>query len=468
MVDFSEAIEQEGNVAQKEYTIETQLAKMKLEWESVGFSLKEFKTSGTFLVGGWDEAYLLMDDHIMIAQAMQFSQFKGPFVDEIEDWYTMVRTVQDVCDEWNRCQGNWSYLWPVFDSPDIMKQLVVIGRAFRGVDKSWREILKETDKDKNIMRSCNREGLLAKFLVMNENLEMIQRGLRDYLGEKRGIFARFYFLSDEDLLSILSETKEVRNVRPHLKAVFENMNDLKFEVSQVITKMYSAEKEEIELVNPVDPNDKKVEFWMGEIEDAMYMTVREVLKFSVIDYKERPRNDWIKSHPGQCVLNGSQIHWTTDVENGFKDGGLAGITKIASFLDAQLLDTVSLVSGGEKLDKLQRLTLGALIVIDVHAKDVTWTLVNDKIDDPKAFEWMQQLRYYWENDDCRVKCIQTNYPYGYEYLGNTLRLVITPLTDKCYMTLMGALQLNIGGAPAGPAGTGKTESTKDLAKGLAK
>ena len=122
-------------------------------------------------------------------------------------------------------------------------------------------------------------------------------------------------------------------------------------------------------------------------------------------------------------------------------------------------DIVALVR--TDLSELDRLTLGALVTIDVHNRNVVESLVNENCSNIQDFSWIAQLRYYWVNDrypknPMPVKMINAELMYFFEYLGNSTRLVITPLTDRCYRTLMGAYHLYYGGAPEGPAGTGKT------------
>lgn len=68
--------------------------------------------------------------------------------------------------------------------------------------------------------------------------------------------------------------------------------------------------------------------------------------------------------------------------------------------------------------------------------------------------WRKQLRYYIVKDTAVVKMYDAVFQYTYEYQGNIAKLVHTPLTDKCYLTLTQGMHMGFGGNPYGPAGTG--------------
>ena len=456
-----EALVKVCDVAGKEFGIETALEKMYGEWEGAELEVVEYRETQTHVIRIEETITQMLDDHIVMAQAMGFSPFKKPFEEQISTWERTLSMVSEVLDEWITLQRSWMYLEPIFGSEDIMEQLPLEGKRFAAVDRLWRKVLTKALGVPGVLKMCNDRILLEKFRDANNQLDIVQKGLADYLETKRLAFSRFFFLSNDELLQILSQTKNPLAVQPHLRKCFEAINTLTFEGDLKITAMNSVENERVPFSEHMYP-EGNVENWLGEVERIMKDSCRHSVVESLADYQATPRPEWVKSWPAMTVLGVGCCYWTSLSEEAIKD---AELPKWFDKNVEQLNDLTDMVRG--KLSSQERGTLGALIVIDVHARDVITTLIENDVTAMTDFDWVRQLRYYWENDDLYVKMVQASLPFGYEYLGNQPRLVVTPLTDRCYMTLMGAIHLNLGGAPAGPAGTGKTETTKDLAKALA-
>ena len=151
-----------------------------------------------------------------------------------------------------------------------MRQMPLEGRRFAAVDTLWRKTMGIAVRTPSVLRVTAIERLLDKFIEANKFLELIQKGLNEYLDTKRLCFPRFYFLSNDELLEILSQTKNPMAVQPHLAKCFEGIAKLEFNELQVIVAMLSPEGERVAFFDEVDPNegDKKgnVELWLVDVE----------------------------------------------------------------------------------------------------------------------------------------------------------------------------------------------------------
>ncbi|OQR87505.1 dynein heavy chain 6, axonemal [Thraustotheca clavata] len=465
-MQHGEAISVVSVSAQQEAVLESMLQKVIKVWQTLELEVKPYKESkDVFVLGAVDEVLAALDDSIVSINTILGSRFIGAIRDEVEGWRRKLVGLQETLDEWLLVQKNWMYIETIFSAPDIQRQLPDASKVFAHVDSSWKAIMKRTADSPLALTAGSFPGIKETLTQHNANLDKIQKSLEDYLETKRMAFPRFYFLSNDELLEILAQSKNPHAVQPHLRKCFENLVKLEFGEGTVdMIAMMSSENERV----PLGKNLKargNVEDWLKALEGSMKMSIYKLMKYGLADYDTRLRKEWVCEHPGQVVATVAQMTWARETEKVLKEN-LSMQTWLNTVV-SDLNDLIIKIRG--KLTSLERKVIVALVTTDVHARDIIDCLWQEGVQDVGNFIWQQQLRYYWdpEADDVLIKHSDSIIKYGYEYMGATSRLVITPLTDRCWMTLTGAYGLKLGAAPAGPAGTGKTESSKDLAKAMA-
>ena len=140
--------------------------------------------------------------------------------------------------------------------------------------------------------------------------------------------------------------------------------------------------------------------WLCDIEKNMRLTLKEELKKCRANLKRMlsKRDKWMKEHPGQMCITTSQIQWTADVTKALvttKERGDQKPIKTLKKKQVAMLNKFSEAIRGN-LTKQQRLKVVALVTIEVHARDILEKMVKTKIADSNAFEWLSQLRLYWD------------------------------------------------------------------------
>lgn len=459
----------------KEMAMEKVLKELNATWSAMEFDTEIHERTKLKLLLASEELIETLEENQVALQNMMTSKFIDFFLDEVSDWQNKLSNADQVINVYFEVQRKWSYLESIFiGSEDIRSQLPEDSRRFEKIDKEFKQVLSEMLQTPNVVKATNKPGLYDRLESILSDLTLCEKALNDYLETKRLAFPRFYFVSSADLLDILSNGNQPDLIQRHLTKLFDSLAKLVFiqeggKNTKRAKEMISKENEEHVKFSIVCECTGKVEVWLNKVIDVMRKTLHTLFGEAVSTYDEKPREVWIYDFPAQTALCGTQIWWTTEVNMAFgrlEEGYENALKDYQKKQILQLNALISLLLGDLTAGERQKIM--TICTIDVHSRDVVAKMIMVKVENSQAFQWQSQLRHRWDEKvkDCFGNICDAQFRYQYEYLGNTPRLVITPLTDRCYITLTQSLHLIMGGAPAGPAGTGKTETTKDLGKAL--
>ncbi|KAG1662035.1 Dynein heavy chain, cytoplasmic [Nymphon striatum] len=473
-------------IAQGEMALEEFLKQVREAWQNYELDLINYQNKCK-LIRGWDDLFNKVKEHINSVAAMKLSPYYKEFEDDALAWEEKLNRINALFDVWIDVQRRWVYLEGIFSgSADIKTLLPMETSRFQSISTEFLTLMKKVAKFPLVMDVLNIAGVQRSLERLADLLGKIQKALGEYLERQRSSFPRFYFVGDEDLLEIIGNSKNVARLQKHFKKMFAGVASIILnEDNTIIEGISSREGEEVKFSSPVSiAEHPKINEWLTMVEKEMRFTLAKYLALAVKDMsafkhgkiEAAPFLQWMDKYQAQIVVLAAQIFWSEEVETALQKivsqssnemTLLEGVLQTVESTLQVLADSVL-----QEQPPVRRKKLEHLITEFVHKRDVTRILIKNKVNTPKSFDWLSQMRFYFDPkqsdvlQQLSVHMANAKFNYGFEYLGVQEKLVQTPLTDRCYLTMTQALEARLGGSPFGPAGTGKTESVKALGNQL--
>ncbi|CAF1544304.1 unnamed protein product, partial [Adineta steineri] len=467
--------------AQGEKALEEFLKQISEQWKVYQLELIDYQKKWK-VIKSWDDLFTKSKENLSNILSMKLSPYFKAFEAETLSWEDKLNRIINIFDIWIDVQRRWVYLEGIFtSSTDIAQLLPNESQKFQSVANEFVGLLKKVEKSPlvlDVIAIPNVQKLLER---LADSLTKIQKALGQYLERQRAAFPRFYFIGDEDLLEMIGNSNNLLRLQKHFKKMFAGVNSLIIneEDPTIIEGVQSKEGEEVKFFNQISiKQHPNINDWLSRVEKEISLTLAKLLAQSIPQLTAIQNNltdtqrfiNWLDQYQAQLVVLAFQVSWSENIERLLVFGKNVDLQPALRQIESTLGMLADLVLADQPT--VRRRKLEHLIIEHVHKRDVTRALIDKKVDSASNFEWLAQMRLYFEPsnqnvlEQLKLRMANAEFHYGFEYLGLQDRLVQTPSTDRCFLTMTQALHAKFGGSPFGPAGTGKTESVKALGNAL--
>ncbi|XP_012535785.2 dynein heavy chain 7, axonemal-like [Monomorium pharaonis] len=452
--------------ANKELRLQQELAEMIEKWEPISFEMSTDSESGMVFFKHVNDVETLLSEHLIKIEEMRASHFVKPILSDLIDFSAVLTRIQETLDLWTRVQHRKLYLEPVFSYPKIETRLRQEAVLYLEATSVLLDINNRFMKNPSFHEIKRASGLLQILNETNEKLERAIRGVKDYLDIKRLTFTRFFFLEDSEVQKILFESTDTGKRYALVKKCFTGVERLKFNKSNCVRGIIGHYGEVLYLSNNISLSTEQEEQWLIQLEKEMKDAVHKSIlqHHSLIDVNSIfiP----VDNFPSMSIICSLQLYWTRSVEKCLMSLNITMLNSLFTKYTDGIISTTNELKNN--LTRRRRNLLTSLIIVMLAHKEIIKLLMERNTVKHTDFEWVAQLRYYCNDKGIKVSVFNTTITYGYEYNYYQQNIVNTPLTDRCFRTILQAYHYHLYSSVVGPTGTGKTETIRNLTRAIAK
>ena len=402
-----------ANRARHEYEVESTLATMESEWQTINFEFVAAGNIGMLLLDGLSTIVNLCEDQLVQLLSIRNSPHVGPHRIRVADWERQLLNTSEILEEVQAAQKSWRLLAQLMVSDDLIAHLPREARKYNDLDKKMRQIMDTAQSMPRVLVVMSTPRLLEMCKDCNKGFDEVTIGIRDYLNVKRREFPRFYFLSDYELLKIISN-RDPQHLSAHISKLFHGIRGFVVE-DDAILSLSGSDQESLTFSEPINLQQDGGDGKGGEA--SKFRPIHEVLH--EIEKKQREEiirsvhgaiasriaeemqyHDWVVSSISQAVETAEDVVWNRAVLRYFATPNATRLAAIRESIKDELHSLFAIlgkcridaVHGKEMNESTRFHNIENTILARLSHQSVLDVLERNKVQAESSFFWVSRGR----------------------------------------------------------------------------